>query len=62
LYFRRKVRFINTALKEIKCQPESALRKLWHFLKFLKRQRGVEAWADVPLDKKDKQCHEQFVE
>jgi hypothetical protein len=34
-------------LEEIKHQPESVLRELWHYLKFLTRQREEEKWADV---------------
>lgn len=34
-------------LEEIKRQPEPVLREVWHYLKFLTRQRGEEVWADV---------------
>ena len=34
-------------LEEIKRQPEPVLREVWHYLKFLMRQREEEAWADV---------------
>jgi hypothetical protein len=34
-------------LAEIKNQPEPVLREVWHYLKFLTRQREEEAWADV---------------
>jgi hypothetical protein len=34
-------------LSEIKNQPEPVLRELWHYLRFLARQREEEAWADV---------------
>jgi hypothetical protein len=34
-------------LSEINNQPEPVLRELWHYLRFLKRQREEEAWADV---------------
>jgi hypothetical protein len=34
-------------LEEIKRQPEPVLREVWHYLKFLTRQREEEAWADV---------------
>ena len=34
-------------LAEIKNQPETVLREVWHYLKFLTRQREEEAWADV---------------
>jgi len=34
-------------LEEIKHQPEQVLREVWHYLKFLTRQREEEAWADV---------------
>jgi hypothetical protein len=33
--------------EEIKKQPEPVLRELWHYFKFLVRQREEEAWADV---------------
>ena len=34
-------------LAEIKNQPEPVLREVWHYLKFLPRQREEEAWTDV---------------
>jgi hypothetical protein len=34
-------------LAEIKDQPEPVLREVWHYLRFLTRQREEEAWADV---------------
>jgi hypothetical protein len=34
-------------LEEIKRQPEPVLVEVWHYLKFLTRQREEEAWADV---------------
>jgi hypothetical protein len=34
-------------LEEIKHQPEPVLREVWHYLKFLTRQREEEAWAGV---------------
>jgi hypothetical protein len=34
-------------LEEIKQQPEQVLREVWHYLKFLERQREEEAWSDV---------------
>jgi hypothetical protein len=34
-------------LEEIKRQPEPVLREVWHYLKFLTRQREEEQWADV---------------
>ncbi|MGA2542631.1 MAG: hypothetical protein ABSG78_13860 [Verrucomicrobiota bacterium] len=34
-------------LAEIKNQPEPVLRELWHYLRFLTRQREEEGWADV---------------
>jgi hypothetical protein len=34
-------------LAEIKDQPEPVLRELWHYLRFLTRQREEETWADV---------------
>ncbi len=34
-------------LVEIKNQPEPVLREVWHYLRFLTRQREEEAWADV---------------
>jgi hypothetical protein len=34
-------------LSEIKNQPEPVLRELWHYLRFLARQREEETWADV---------------
>jgi hypothetical protein len=34
-------------LEEIKKQPEPVLREVWHYLKFLTRQREEQEWADV---------------
>jgi len=34
-------------IEEIKHQPEPVLREVWHYLKFLTRQREEEAWADL---------------
>ena len=34
-------------IEEIKHQPEPVLREVWHYLKFLTRQREEEQWADV---------------
>ena len=34
-------------LAEIKRQPETLLRELLHYLKFLERQREEDQWADV---------------
>jgi hypothetical protein len=34
-------------IAEIEKQPESILREVWHYLKFLERQRLEEEWADV---------------
>lgn len=34
-------------IQEIQNQPEPVLRELWHYLKFLERQRREEEWADV---------------
>lgn len=34
-------------LEEIRKQPEPVLHELWHYLKFLTRQRDEEAWVDV---------------
>jgi hypothetical protein len=34
-------------LSEIKNQPEPVLREVWHYLRFLTRQREEESWADV---------------
>lgn len=34
-------------LEVIKHQPEPVLREVWHYLRFLTRQREEEAWADV---------------
>lgn len=34
-------------IQEIRNQPEPVLRELWHYLKFLERQRQEEEWADV---------------
>ena len=34
-------------IEEIKKQPEPVLLEVWHYLKFLTRQRAEEEWADV---------------
>ena len=34
-------------IEEIKRQPEPVLREVWHYLKFLERNRQEEAWSDV---------------
>jgi hypothetical protein len=34
-------------LEELKRQPETVLFEVWHYLRFLTRQREDEAWADV---------------
>jgi hypothetical protein len=34
-------------LEEIKRQPESVLREVLHYLKYIARQREEEAWADI---------------
>ena len=34
-------------MEEIKRQPEPVLREVWHYLRFLTRQREEEAWADL---------------
>jgi hypothetical protein len=34
-------------IKEIKRQPESVLRELLHYLRFLDRERQEEAWSDT---------------
>ncbi len=34
-------------IEEIRRQPEDVLREVWHYLKFLERQRQEEEWADV---------------
>jgi hypothetical protein len=34
-------------LEEFKHQPESVSREVWHYLRFLTRQREEEQWADV---------------
>jgi len=34
-------------LAELKNQPEPVLREVWHYLKYLTRQREEEVWADV---------------
>jgi hypothetical protein len=54
LHFSAERRLLNLAmstqellLEEIKKQPEPVLREVWHYLKFLSRQREEEAWADV---------------
>jgi hypothetical protein len=34
-------------LEKIKRQPEPVLLEVWHYLRFLTRQREEEAWAGV---------------
>ena len=34
-------------IEEIKRQPESVLREVLHYLKFLERRRAEEEWGDV---------------
>jgi hypothetical protein len=34
-------------LAELKNQPEPVLREVWHYLRFLTREREEEAWSDV---------------
>ena len=34
-------------IEEIKRQPETVVREILHYLKFLERQRAQEEWADV---------------
>jgi hypothetical protein len=34
-------------VEEIQRQPESVLRELLHYLRFLARQREEESWSDV---------------
>lgn len=34
-------------VEEIKRQPEAVAREVWHYLRFLTRQREEEAWADA---------------
>ena len=34
-------------IQEIRKQPEPLLRELWHYLKFLERQREEDQWGDV---------------
>ena len=34
-------------IEEIKHQPETVVREILHYLKFLERQRAQEEWADV---------------
>jgi hypothetical protein len=34
-------------IEEIKKQPEPLLREVWHYMKYLARQREEQAWADV---------------
>ncbi len=37
----------ESLIEEIKQQPETVLREVRHYLKFLTRQREEEAWGDV---------------
>ncbi len=34
-------------IEEIKHQPETVVREVLHYLKFIERQRAQEDWADV---------------
>ncbi len=34
-------------VEEIKKQPDAVLREVWHYLKFLSRQREEEPWNDL---------------
>lgn len=34
-------------IAEIKKQPEPVLLEIWHYVRFLARQREEQAWADV---------------
>ena len=34
-------------IAEIKKQPEPLLLEVWHYVRFLARQREEQAWADV---------------
>lgn len=34
-------------IAEIKKQPEAVLLEVWHYLKFLDRQKAEQQWADV---------------
>lgn len=34
-------------IEEIKRQPETVVREVLHYLKFLEQQRAQEAWADL---------------
>lgn len=34
-------------IEDIRQQPDDVLRELWHYLKFLERQREEEQWADL---------------
>jgi hypothetical protein len=42
-------------VEEIKRQPESLLRELLHYLRFLARQRVEESWSDVLPDREVEQ-------
>jgi hypothetical protein len=42
-------------VQEIKHQPESVLREVLLYLKFLARQREEEAWADLRPDREVEQ-------
>ena len=50
---RRRTRYFDAMstqeilIEEIKRQPEPVLREVWHYLKYLTRQREEEQWADV---------------
>jgi len=34
-------------IAEIKKQPDSVVLEVWHYVRFLARQREEQAWADV---------------
>lgn len=38
-------------IAEIKKQPEPLLLEVWHYMKFLSRQREEQAWADLLPDR-----------
>jgi hypothetical protein len=42
-------------IREIQNQPETVLRELWHYLKFLEHQRQEENWTDVLPDRQVEQ-------
>jgi hypothetical protein len=45
----------ETLIKKIKRQPEPVPLEVWHYVKFLTRQREEEAWADVLPSRQVKQ-------